>query len=139
MASPSAHPSSSEFAMTEWPSGLLVFLGGGVGATARWALARIAPLWPSLHASPFPWVTFSINFVGSFALGCFLVVFAERPNWRLLLGTGLCGGFTTMSTFSAETIELLGKGHAAIATVYILGTLLACMAGAWLGMRLLKA
>lgn len=77
--------------------------------------------------------------LGSFAHGCFLVVFAGRPGWRLLLGTGLCGGFTTMSTFSAGTIELLGKGHTATATVYILGTMLACLAGAWLGMRLLKA
>ncbi len=125
--------------MSEWTSGLMVFLGGGVGATARWGLARLATLWPALHYAAFPWVTFSINFIGSFALGCFLVIFAERPNWRLLLGTGLCGGFTTMSTFSAETIDLLGKGHTTTATLYVFGTLIACIAGAWLGMRLLKA
>ena len=139
MASPSAQRSNPGFAMTEWSAGLLVFLGGGVGDTACWGLARLATLWPMVQASPFPWVTFVINVLGSFALGCFLVVFAERPGWRLLLGTGLCGGFTTMSTFSAETIELMGKGHTATATLYILGTMLACLAGAWLGMRLLKA
>jgi fluoride exporter len=139
MASPSAQRSNAGVLMTDWSSGLLVFLGGGVGATARWGIARLATLWPMVQATAFPWATFVINVLGSFALGCFLVMFAERPGWRLLLGTGLCGGFTTMSTFSTETLELLAKGHTATATLYMSGTLVACIAGAWLGMRLLKA
>jgi CrcB protein len=131
--------------MPDWlTSSLLLALGGGAGANARYWLgcvvARFQQTW--FEAVEFPWATFLINVGGSTLLGFIAAAYLGHPdparrNWYLLLGTGFCGGFTTFSTFSLETLELLrdGKGGAVIA--YVGGSVAAGLLGVWLAMRLM--
>ncbi len=100
---------------------LAVSAGGAIGAVARWALESASPG----VAGQFPWVTFAINVVGSALLAALpLLPAARRHAWvGLLLGTGVLGGFTTMSTASVETFALLDDHHVTLALTYVLGTL----------------
>lgn len=88
-----------------------VAIGGAFGASARYLLGG----WVAARAGAgFPWGTLIINVTGSFLL-CFLATLAvERyripPIWYILLGTGFCGGYTTFSTFSYETLRLAAEG-----------------------------
>ena len=113
-----------------------VFLGGGFGAVARWAVNRslVGTAW----AQSFPWTTFLINVGGSFLLGLLVVAARHRPGWYALLGTGFCGGFTTFSTFSVELVKLLDDNRPGAAAGYAFGSVLGALAGAWLAVRLLK-
>ena len=96
-------------------------VGGAVGAVARWSLTSIAPV----EADRFPWTTFLINVVGSGLLAALpLLAAVHRQPWlALLIGTGVLGGFTTMSAASAETFALFDRGHPAVGLAYCLGTL----------------
>lgn len=111
-----------------------VFLGGGAGAVARWGVNRWFPV---AWTESFPWPTFLINALGSFLLGVLAAVARDRPGWYALLGTGFCGGFTTFSTFSVELLKLLDDDRPVAAAVYALGSVLAALVGAWLGVRML--
>jgi CrcB protein len=97
---------------------LLVALGGAIGSVARYAAGVVfAPT-----AGGFPTATVLVNVVGSFLIGCFARIFpltAPDPVFRLLLITGFCGGFTTFSTFSAETLAMVQQGRALRALLYI--------------------
>ena len=119
-----------------WKHAALVFVGGGVGAAARFAVARW--LYGYEFARQFPWATFGINVVGSFVLGLISVGLAHRPGWRALLGVGVCGGFTTFSTFSVEAFALLKDERYAAAGGYVFGSVAAGLVGAWLGLRLVR-
>jgi CrcB protein len=131
--------------MPDWlTSTLLLAIGGGAGANARYWLgvvvARFQQTW--FEVVEFPWATFLINAGGSTLLGFIAAAYLGHPdparrNGYLLLGTGFCGGFTTFSTFSLETLELIrdGKGGAAIA--YVGGSVAAGLLGVWLAMRLM--
>ncbi|MBW4721724.1 fluoride efflux transporter CrcB [Saccharothrix obliqua] len=83
---------------------LLVFVGAGLGAVARYLTDRVVR---ARHRSIMPWGTFAVNVVGSFLLGC---VAGSAPVAEALVGTGFCGGLTTYSTFSLETVRLLEAG-----------------------------
>jgi fluoride exporter len=94
--------------------------------------------------SAFPYGTLLINVLGSFVLGAFLAYVAVRPvgpELRLFVATGLCGGFTTFSTFSAEALALLERGSYSAAVCYIVASvalgLLAALTGLWLVRALL--
>ena len=90
----------------------LLFAGGGAGAALRYAVG----LWIDARTGPgFPWGTFAINASGCFAIGV-IATLADEHAWitpaaRLLLVTGLLGGFTTFSTFGLETWELVEDGR----------------------------
>ncbi len=119
---------------------VLLSLGGGAGANARYWIGRAVANWQELLE--FPWATFGINVVGSALLGLIAGCFLNHPdparrNWYVLLGTGFCGGFTTFSAFSLETLELIRDGKHAWALGYVTGSVLAGLAGAWLGLRLM--
>jgi CrcB protein len=98
---------------------LLVALGAAAGAPARW--------WLDQHVrrrragDEFPWGTLLINVVGSFVLGALLGATSGRPDAQLvaLLGTGLCGGFTTFSSFAFETFRLAEDGSYVAATLNV--------------------
>ena len=101
----------------------LVALGGAFGAALRYAVSEF------LTSDTFPYATLSVNLVGSFLLGILTVGLAQNlltSNMALLLGTGVLGAFTTMSTFSVETIQMFDQGDTASAMVYVLITMMLC-------------
>ncbi len=112
---------------------LLVALGGAVGATLRYTVGLAV----GVHL--FPYATLIINIAGSMLIGAFWAGCAGQEwfeQWgRLLLVTGVLGGFTTFSAFSLEAIHLLHDGRVLSAAAYVLGTLVACLVGCWLGYR----
>lgn len=118
--------------------GLAVVGGGAVGCVARYAAGRAAPL--LIDPQFFPWHTFAINVAGSFVLGLVAVWYQSHPQpaWYLLLGTGFCGGFTTFSTFSLETLTLLEKDRPAAAAVYAVGSVAAGILAAGLAVKLAR-
>jgi fluoride exporter len=115
----------------------LVAIGAAIGAIMRFQIGQWAQvLNPDLG---FPWGTFVINVTGSFLLGA-IVGYLPDPSmharWRLLLTTGLCGGFTTFSTFSWELVYLLRHEQTSVALVYGLSSLIAAPAACLCGMML---
>jgi len=120
----------------------LLAVGGGVGANARyWTGRLVLRLQGTVE---FPWATFLINVVGSIILGFVAVAFMKHPdpaqrNWYLLLGTGFCGGFTTFSTFSFETLTLFQDGKPGLAVAYSLGSVAAGLLGVWCALKLAGA
>ncbi|HMS03348.1 MAG TPA: fluoride efflux transporter CrcB [Gemmatimonadaceae bacterium] len=114
---------------------LAVALGGGIGAVLRYgaglALVRVS--------TGFPWGTLLVNVLGSLLLGVFarwLSAPSFDPTWRIALTVGVCGGFTTFSTFSAEVIALLQEGRVARAALYVAASLLLGLAAMLLGLAL---
>ena len=118
--------------MTDATRLALVVVGGGAGAGLRFLVGLRVPV------AAYPWHTLGINAVGSFVLGLLAVWCRDRPGWYALLGIGVCGGFTTFSTFSLETLTLLDEGRTGRAAGYVLGSVAAGLAGAWLGLRLAR-
>lgn len=85
---------------------LLVFLGGAIGAPARYVIDRFVQ---RRHESVFPWGTLTVNVLGSAVLGGLLAGHLPAEA-TVLLGTGVCGALTTFSTFGFETVRLLEDG-----------------------------
>lgn len=110
---------------------LLVVLGAAVGAPLRYATDRFAQVY---LGTAFPWGTFAVNVVGSSVLGT-VVGAAAPPELFALVGTGFCGALTTYSTFSWETVALAG-GRRGAAVLYAVGSVVAGLAAAGLGLAL---
>lgn len=119
---------------------LAVAVGGALGSTARFAVGQSArALYPG-----WPWGTWTVNVLGSLAIGVLMAWFLARPapDWvRIGLMTGVLGGFTTFSAFSLDTLELLRTAGVASALAYVAASLVfglaACALGLWLGRLLL--
>ena len=111
---------------------LLVGLGGGIGAMGRFIVGKI-----SLGDIPYPINTFIVNVVGAFLIGLFYAVGArlgvDDSRIILFLTTGLCGGFTTMSTFSREMLTMIENGRVGVAVLYCMVTVVICVVATWLG------
>lgn len=115
------------------PPLVLVMLGGAIGSgarhwTGRWMLARLGP--------DFPYGTLTVNLVGGFAMGVLTGLLARAGGsepWRLLLGVGVLGGYTTFSSFSLDVVTLAERGQMLTALGYVLlsviGAILALFAG----------
>ena len=98
---------------------ILVMVGGALGAGARHLVGRamLDRLGPG-----FPWWTLAINVAGGLLMGLLtglLVRFSLPDGWRLFLGVGVLGGFTTFSSFSLETVTLVQRGQPAAAAAYV--------------------
>lgn len=115
---------------------LLVGLGGGIGSIARYATTHLSQKYLNNFI---PYGTLISNIIGSFLIGIFLAYLIENPsqNFKLLLVTGFCGGFTTFSTFSYENFSYLQNGQLCLFFLYGLGSivvgLLAVLVGFSLG------
>ena len=103
---------------------VLVFLGGALGTASRQGLALLFPPVESV-----PYTILAINVLGAFLLGLLLESLAQRGTeqrrhrvWRLLVGTGFMGGFTTYSALAVDTALLLGGNRPLAALAYALGT-----------------
>ena len=109
---------------------LFIFLSGGAGSVLRYLVG----MW--IDSTAFPWATFAVNAVGSLAIGLF-GGWAARFGWsealRLSLTTGLCGGFTTFSTFSKESIALAESGRWSAFAAYAFGSVAVGIAAVALG------
>jgi CrcB protein len=116
---------------------LAVALGGAIGTMLRFALARVGE---QLGGATMPWWTFAVNVVGSFALGVVAVALSGRTAFgldlRIVLGTGVLGGFTTYSTFNLETLQLVERGLHGRAIAYVAGTVLCALVLGYAGMKL---
>ena len=114
----------------------LLFIGMGsfTGGVLRYLISRYVQnfLTPS-----FPLGTLLVNILGCFAIGLFYGLFERgnlmNPNLRMFLTVGFCGGFTTFSTFSLQTLAMLETGRWLLASIYALGSLAVCMVAVFLG------
>ncbi|AXI76350.1 fluoride efflux transporter CrcB [Peterkaempfera bronchialis] len=116
---------------------LMVFLGGMIGAPLRYLTDKAVQ---ARHDSVFPWGTLTVNIAGSFILGSIAGAGAAHglpADLMLFLGTGICGGLTTFSTFTFETVRLLEDGSLAEAGLNALGSLLLGLGAAAAGYALL--
>lgn len=115
---------------------LFVGLGGAVGAMLRYAISLIP------YKGGFPLLTFVTNILGALLIG-FIVGYALKRNVNdslmLFLKTGLCGGFTTFSTFSLEAYNLFVSGSKILAVSYAVLSTVCCILGVWLGIALSTA
>ena len=115
-----------------------VFAGGVVGAVLRAEVAEALPQ----GAGAWPWATFAANVSGAFLLGLLVTRLQERlpPSdyLRPLLGTGLCGAFTTFSTFQLEVVDLADGGHGARAAGYAAASVAAGAVAVWLATHLAR-
>jgi len=113
---------------------LLVCAGGAVGSGARFLVQNG---FVRAFGADWPRGTLAVNVVGSFLLGVIVTWLAARPgteNLRLLLGAGVMGGFTTYSSFNAETLQLFASGRPVAAGAYLAGTVALCLAGGVAGL-----
>ena len=118
---------------------LWVALAGGLGAVARFVVDGLVR---SRFASAFPLGTVVINVTGSFVLGVvtgLALGHVVADEWRLVVGTGFCGGYTTFSTASFETVRLVEQRRTGLALLNAVGTVLVTVGvaalGLWLGLR----
>jgi fluoride exporter len=125
---------------------LYVALGGGAGAVLRYQTGRVLTRWLGHGpAAAFPWATLSVNVLGSLAMGVLAGWLARHGNygnggeqWRLLLGVGLLGGFTTFSSFSLELLLLIERGSLMLAFTYTAVSVLAGLAALYLGLGAMR-
>ena len=114
---------------------LLVFVGAGIGGVARYGVGHLL-VRPSMT---FPWPTLLVNVTGSFLITLFVGVMESRglsPQWQAFLAIGVCGGYTTFSAFSFETLALMHAGHWDRAALYAIGSVVLCVGAALVGLRI---
>jgi fluoride exporter len=115
---------------------ILIALGGAIGSVGRYYASRLIML---LSAGVFPFGTMFVNVSGAIVIGFLAALSAPEgrvfvsPQARLFLMTGICGGYTTFSTFSLETVALIGDGQWIAASLNAVGSVLLCLAAVWLG------
>ena len=118
---------------------VLVFVGGGLGATLRHVINLTCA---RCIGAAFPWGTFIINITGSTVMGLIAGYLAFKGEasqpWRLFLMTGILGGYTTFSAFSLDTAVLYERGELGLALAYVLGSVVLSIAGLFAGLALVR-
>lgn len=116
---------------------LLIGIGGFIGTIARYLSQQLVY---RFYPATFPMGTLAVNVIGCLLIGM-IYVLSEKgnllsPEWRLFLTTGICGGFTTFSTFSYESVQLLNDGEYSSLSMYVVTSvvlgILATIFGIWL-------
>ncbi len=113
---------------------LFVFLGGGLGSICRFGLGHLT----AGYRWQFPWATFAANVLACLLLGALVSLNMKgRLSGQLpvLLMAGFCGGFSTFSTFSNETVQMLLAEQWAKAVVYVLTSVLLCLVAVYIGLK----
>ena len=115
---------------------LMVGLGSALGGIARYGCS----LWLArLLGETFPWGTLFVNVTGSFVIGFYFALTSVggrllvSPDWRVFVTVGICGGYTTFSSFSLQTLTLLRDGEWLSAGLNAFGSLALCLVAVWLG------
>ena len=111
-------------------------MGAAVGAPLRWWIDR---LWQQRGAALFPWGTLTANGLGSVVLGALVAEYATDARAYLLVGIGFCGALTTFSSFAWETYRLTQDGARLLSLLNVLGSVLVCFVGAWMGWAVTNA
>jgi len=118
---------------------IAIAFGGAIGAVSRYWLYSAVQ---RLHDSGFPLGTFVVNVLGSFLIGVFFVLLAEKAQiseqWRPIIVVGFLGGLTTFSTFSLDALLLFEQGHYNTALFYIISSIVLCLIVAFAGMQLTR-
>ena len=118
---------------------LLIAIGGAIGSLSRYGLGMLVQ--KSANAA-FPVGTLAVNVAGCILVGALAKVFMQtqtHPQLRAMLIVGFCGGFTTFSAFSLETVALMQGGEWGKAAAYVAGSVLACLAGTAAGFALARS
>jgi CrcB protein len=114
---------------------LFVFVGGGLGSVVRYLISVAVP------SEGFPWATMAANVISSLILGMVMGYLITQgglsEKWRLFLAVGFCGGFSTFSTFSYETLDLFLRQDFSSGLLNILGSVVVCLFCIYLGMKLI--
>ena len=120
-------------------SAFWIFVGGGLGSVARWGVSGLVA---NRVGETFPWGTLLINVSGSFVIGLFATVTGPEGRWmapvsfRQFFMLGICGGYTTFSSFSLQTLSLAEDGQWFKAGANAVLSLVLCLVGVWLGLLL---
>ena len=118
---------------------LIIGLGGGAGSMLRYAVQKLFN--PQLSTA-FPTGTFLVNIAGCFLIGILWSLFSRNMSWsednRLLLMTGLCGGFTTFSAFTMEGIGLLKENKTTLFLIYVIASVAGGLLATLIGIRIAK-
>lgn len=118
---------------------VLVALGGGIGSVLRYLVSKIVYKWFSAYI---PMGTFAVNVLGCFMIGLFFGLAIKNASYqgdmRILLMTGLCGGFTTFSAFALENVNLLQSGEYMQALIYIVASVVVGLLAVFGGIVLVR-
>ena len=115
---------------------LSIALGGALGSVARFWMSGVVA---ARFDSKFPWGTLFVNVIGSLLIGVFSALserggqLAEATTLRQFLVVGICGGYTTFSAFSVQTLDLMRAGSWPAVAGNVLGSVIACLVAVWLG------
>ena len=117
-----------------------VMVGGALGAGLRYQVGRLSF---SLFGPGFPWGTWIINLSGGLFMGLLVGLLARAASpagesWRLLIGVGVLGGYTTFSTFSLEAVNMIERGDWALAAFYVASSALGAIALLFVGLGLAR-
>jgi len=113
-----------------------IAFGGALGSVARFGCFSLAARW---FGETFPWGTLIINVVGSFVIGFFATMTGPdgrvlvAPDVRQFVMVGICGGYTTFSSFSLQTLNLMRDGDMLRAGANVVGSVVLCLVAVWLG------
>jgi len=115
-------------------------IGGALGSIARFLLSALALRhWGERLGETLPWGTLMVNITGSFLIGFLFTATGPEGRWpvaltgRHFLLSGICGGYTTFSSFSLQTLQLAQNRAWLLAGINVAGSVVACLAAVWLG------